>query len=78
VPIVYEDDSLIDSRAKAIDKLVVDLALLEATIRMLSERGCTASVRKGMRQMQIDWTIQLDMMRAHQEFVTPASQKPNV
>ena len=77
VPIVYEDDALIETRAKAITKLASDLDLLNDTIRMLSERGCSVSVRKGLRNMQIDWTAQLDIMRAHNQFVTPASQKPS-
>lgn len=73
---IYEDDAFIEARAQAIVNLQVDLDALEDFIRMASRRGCPASVRKGIRQMQQDWIAQLDVMTSHQAAVTPASQKP--
>jgi hypothetical protein len=75
---IYEDDVFIETRAKAIDALQADLDVLDDFIRMLHRRGCPASVRKGIRQMQQDWIAQLDVMTTHQAAVTPASQKPSV
>jgi hypothetical protein len=73
---VYESDTLITNRARAIQDLERDIDLLHDFIRMLTVRGCSAAMRKGLRKMDEDWSIQLDMMRTHQESVTPASQKP--
>ena len=73
--------AMLDARAKAIDDLAADLAILDTFIRMLAKRGASKRMAHDLRTMQDEWTEHLEGMRARNDkaqrdaWVTPDLSK---
>lgn len=65
-----ENAELIATRERAIDKLAVDIVMLESTIAMLMQRGCGQRTMADLLRMLADWKEQISIMRDHQAAVS--------